>query len=129
MVSALARSGSRVGRLVRLGFAEPARADTLLNDPALAGLTDPLDEVFGDGLPDALSQVADPDLALLGLVRLMESLDKADTEGVGFVGELIAALLHASAGRDRLLAVLGASAALGDHLVTHPGHWRVASVT
>ena len=124
MVSALARSGSRVGRLARLGFAEPARADTLLNDPALTGLTDPLDEVFGDGLPDALSQVADPDLALLGLVRLMESLDKADTEGEGFVGELIAALLHASAGRDRLLAVLGASAALGDHLVTHPGHWR-----
>ena len=79
-----------------MGFAEPERADTLLDDPALAGLTDPLDEVFADGLPDALSQVADPDLALLGLVRLMESLDKADTEGEGFVGELIAALLHLS---------------------------------
>jgi len=109
-----------------LGFAEPARADTLLDDPALVGLTDPLDEVFADGLPDALSQVADPDLALLGLVRLMESLGKADIEGEGERdgGELIAALRHASAGRDRLLAVLGASSALGDHLVTHPGHWR-----
>jgi len=123
-VSPFARSGSRVGRLARLGFAEPARADTLLGDPALAGLTDPLDEVFTDGLPDALSQVADPDLALQGLVRLMESLGKVDIDNEGYGGELIAALRHASAGRDRLLAVLGASSALGDHLVTHPGHWR-----
>jgi glutamate-ammonia-ligase adenylyltransferase len=106
-----------------LGFADPAHADALLDDPALAGLTDPLDEVFADGLPDALSQVADPDLALLGLVRLMESLGKAD-EDEGDSGELIAAVRHASVGRDRLLAVLGASSALGDHLVTHPGHWR-----
>jgi glutamate-ammonia-ligase adenylyltransferase len=125
-VSAFARSGSRGGRLARLGFAEPARADSLLDDPALAGLTDPLDEVFGDGLPDALSQVADPDLALLGLVRLMESLGKAagEGDGDGYGAELISALRNASAGRDRLLAVLGASSALGDHLVTHPGHWR-----
>lgn len=123
-MSPFARSVSRAGRLARLGFAEPARADTLLDDPALAGLTDPMDEVFADGLPDALSQVADPDLALLGLVRLMESLRKADIDSEGDGGELISALRHASAGRDRLLAVLGASSALGDHLVTHPGHWR-----
>ena len=50
----MARAGSRVGRLARLGFAEPARADALLDNPALAGLTDPLDDVFTDGLPDAL---------------------------------------------------------------------------
>ena len=110
-----------------MGFADPARADTLLDDPALAGLTDPLDEVFGDGLPDALSQVADPDLALFGLVRLMESLGKTDIDGEDHVGELIAALRHAGPGRDRLLAVLGASSALGDHLVTHPGHWRAVT--
>ncbi len=96
----------------------------MLDDPALAGLTDPLDEVFADGLPDALSKVADPDLALHGLVRLMESLAKSDLDHEGYRAELIAALRHASAGRDRLLAVLGASTALGDHLVTHPGHWR-----
>jgi len=107
-----------------LGFADPARADALLDDRALAGLTDPMDDVFGDGLPDALSQVADPDLALLGLVRLMESLGKKDIDGDDGGGELIAALRHAGEGRDRLLAVLGASSALGDHLVTHPGHWR-----
>jgi len=110
--------------LARLGFADPARADALLDNPALAGLTDPLDEVFGDGLPDALSQVADPDLALFGLVRLMESLRQTDIDGEDHVGELIAELRHAGPGRDRLLAVLGASSALVDHLVTHPGHWR-----
>ena len=118
------RPVSRAAQLARLGFADPARADTLLDDPALAGLTDPLDEVFGDGLTDALSQVADPDLALFGLVRLMESLRLNDIDGEDPGGELIAALRHAGQGRDRLLAVLGASSALGDHLVTHPGHWR-----
>src|SRR5664280_2650052 len=126
-VSAFARSGSRAGRLARLGFADPARANTLLDDPALAVLTDPLDAVFADGLPDALSEVADPDLALLGLVRLMESLGKAGVEDDDNGGGMIAALRHASAGRDRLLDVLGASSALGDHLVTHPGHWRAVT--
>ena len=126
-MSASARSGSRVGRLARLGFADPARANTLLDDPALAALTDPLDAVFADGLPDALSEVADPDLALLGLVRLMESLGKTGIEDDDSSGGLIAALRHGSAGRDRLLAVLGASSALGDHLVTHPGHWRAVT--
>ena len=123
-MTVFARAASRAGRLARLGFADPARADILLADPALAGLSDPFDEVFRDGLPDALSQVADPDLALLGLVRLMEALGKTDIDGEDHAGALIAALRHASAGRDRLLAVLGASSALGDHLVTHPGHWR-----
>ena len=33
------RSVSRAAQLARLGFADPARADTLLNDPSLAGLT------------------------------------------------------------------------------------------
>ncbi|MDQ1535852.1 MAG: [glutamine synthetase] adenylyltransferase / [glutamine synthetase]-adenylyl-L-tyrosine [Actinomycetota bacterium] len=121
------RAGSREARLARLGFAEPSRADALLDDPALAGLTDPMDDVFGDGLLDALSQVADPDLALLGLARLMESLGKADFEGESHGGDVIAALRHAGAERDRLLAVLGASSALGDHLVTHPDHWRAVT--
>ena len=111
------RPASRVGRLARLGFADPAQADALLDEPALAGLTDRPDDVSGHGLADALSQVADPDLALVGLVRLMQSL--------GDVGaELVAALPHAGPGRGRLLAVLGASSALVDHLVTHPGQWR-----
>jgi [glutamine synthetase] adenylyltransferase / [glutamine synthetase]-adenylyl-L-tyrosine phosphorylase len=123
-VSAFARSTSRAGRLARLGFADPDRADAFLDDPALAGLSDPLDEVFGDGLPDALSNVADPDLALFGLVRLMESLRRKDIDGEDPGGELVAVLRHPGPGRDRLLAVMGASSALVDHLVTHPDHWR-----
>ncbi|QGN59332.1 bifunctional [glutamine synthetase] adenylyltransferase/[glutamine synthetase]-adenylyl-L-tyrosine phosphorylase [Nostocoides sp. HKS02] len=124
------RAVSQTATLARLGFADPPRAAQLLADPALAGLVDPLDDVFSDGLPDALGVVADPDLALLSLVRLMESLrasapKRRDLEpGSGpQVAGLIAALRHAGPARDRLLAVLGASTALGDHLVAHPEHW------
>lgn len=123
-MDASVRSASRAGRLARLGFADPARAVVLLADPSLAGLTDPPNDPFGDGLADALSQVADPDLALFGLVRVMESLGRQDITSEHGVRELIAVLRHAGPGRDRLLAVLGASSALVDHLVTHPARWR-----
>ncbi len=122
---------SQTATLARLGFADPPRAAQLLADRALTGLIDPLDDVFSDGLPDALGAVADPDLALLSLVRLMESLrasapGRRDVEsGAGAeVSGLVAALRHPGHARDRLLAVLGASTALGDHLVAHPEHWR-----
>jgi [glutamine synthetase] adenylyltransferase / [glutamine synthetase]-adenylyl-L-tyrosine phosphorylase len=125
------RPTSQAATFARLGFADPARATQLLEDRALAGLVDPFDDVFADGLPDALSAVADPDLALLSLVRLMDSLrssepSRRDAEsGAGAeVSGLIAALRHRGPDRDRLLAVLGASTALGDHLVAHPEHWR-----
>lgn len=121
---------SQTATLARLGFADSKRAADLLADPALAGLVDPLDDLFADGLPDALGLVADPDLALLSLVRLMESLRASaprrrdDESGVGAqVAGLVAALRHRGPARDRLLAVLGASTALGDHLVAHPEHW------
>ena len=39
--------------------------------------------------------------------------------------ELARALAEDPRLRGRLVAVLGASAALGDHLARHPGHWRV----
>ncbi len=126
-----ARPASPHATLARLGFADPPRAAQLLADRALAGLVDPLDDVFSDGLPDALGAVADPDLALLSLVRLMESLratepSRRDLEqGSGTqVRGLLAALRHPGAERDRLLAVLGSSTALADHLVAHPEHWR-----
>ena len=129
-MSTSSRATSRTGTLARLGFAEPERAENLLADPALAGLTDPFDDVFEDGLPDALGAVADPDLALLGLVRLMEALRATDPDhedGSPEVRELVAALRHAGPGRDRLLALLGASSALVDHLVSHPGDWTYAA--
>ena len=105
---------SQTATLARLGFADPPRAVQLLADPALAGLVDPLDDVFSDGLPDALGVVADPDLALLSLVRLMESLRTSaprrrdDETGVGAeVAGLVAALRHRGPARERLLARRG----------------------
>lgn len=127
------RPTSRAAALARLGFEDSRRAEQMLADPALAGLVDPLDDVFRDGLPDALGDVADPDLALLSLVRLMESLRaseprRRDEETAGAeVRGLVAALRHAGRARDRLLAVLGASTALGDHLVAHPEHWSAVA--
>ena len=66
-----------------------------------------------DGLIDALALAADPDLALTALARMPQD------------GELIAALREDPGLRARLIAVLGASTALGDHLARHPEHWRV----
>src|SRR5690606_25050287 len=63
---------------------------------------------------------ADPDLALGGLLRLLAA---AGEKGEG--AQLRKALAGEPGTRERLLAVLGVSAALGDHLVRHPGHWRV----
>ena len=102
------RRTTAAARLARLGFADPARAERLLAEvPALA-----------DGRPDsgligAFALAADPDLALTALTRIPDD------------GEMIAALRHDPGLRARLFAVLGASAALGDHLARHPGHWRV----
>ena len=75
------RATTAGGQLARLGFADPSRAEALLQDRALTGFADPLDDVFHDGLPDALSAAADPDQALLGLVRLMESLRDRGARG------------------------------------------------
>ncbi|GAA4356801.1 bifunctional [glutamine synthetase] adenylyltransferase/[glutamine synthetase]-adenylyl-L-tyrosine phosphorylase [Angustibacter luteus] len=118
------------GQLARLGFADPARAERLMADPALAGLFDPLDDLFEDGLLVDLAGAADPDLALLGLLRLMESMralgardpDDPDVFAAD-VGHLLQAVRVGGPVRDRLIAVLGSSAALGDHLARHPSHW------
>ncbi len=123
----MARSSTAEGQLARLGFAEPDRAAKLFDDKVLAGFVDPLDDVFHDGLPDALSRAADPDLALLGLVRVIESLGESAgsrVDGNDDAGALLAALRRPGPARDRLVAVLGSSRALIDHLTAHPGHWR-----
>ncbi len=124
-----ARSGSLAGQLVRLGFDDLRRAESLLADPAL----DPLRDQAGLVPPDLLAAVgdtADPDLALLGLVRVLESLAKADAgshTGGADVAGLVAELRSAGPGRERVLAILGASSALVDHLVRHPEHWTCAA--
>ncbi|WP_031508516.1 bifunctional [glutamine synthetase] adenylyltransferase/[glutamine synthetase]-adenylyl-L-tyrosine phosphorylase [Streptomyces megasporus] len=108
------RRDSRFGRFVRRGFTDPEAAGRLLDAPALTPLRD--DAV----LLDALGATADPDLALRSLVRLVEAQpDEGERQA------LIGTLRAAKPLRDRLLGVLGASEALGDHLVRHPGDWHV----
>ncbi|MFF7631899.1 bifunctional [glutamine synthetase] adenylyltransferase/[glutamine synthetase]-adenylyl-L-tyrosine phosphorylase [Kitasatospora sp. NPDC008050] len=108
--------GSRVSRpenrLVRRGFTDPEAAVRRLSAPALHGLAD--DPILLDGL----GATADPDLALLGLARLLESLGESQRH------TLRDTLTTSKPLRDRLLGVLGASAALGDHLATHPRDWH-----
>ena len=79
----------------------------------------------------SLSRAPDPDLALGALVRLREALsDEADGEAVragagsGLTG-LDSALRSDPELRGRLLGLLGASGALGDHLVAEPTRWTL----
>ncbi len=121
------RASSSTARLARLGFIDPERAVRLLGDAALADLAEESGELPEDLLV-ALSAVADPDLALLSLVRMMGALVQLQAQDVPFgldprSGRLRAVLRTGGTARDRLLAVLGASAALGDHLARHPEHW------
>ncbi|NHA67748.1 bifunctional [glutamine synthetase] adenylyltransferase/[glutamine synthetase]-adenylyl-L-tyrosine phosphorylase [Phycicoccus flavus] len=109
--------------VARLGFTDPARANALLDDPALDGLAGTPDRIDAGGLAEALSRTADPDGALLGLVRVLES---AAASG-GVRGDLVDRLGRDATARRRLFAVLGASGALVDHLVAHPEHWRAAT--
>ncbi|MFF3374564.1 bifunctional [glutamine synthetase] adenylyltransferase/[glutamine synthetase]-adenylyl-L-tyrosine phosphorylase [Streptomyces sp. NPDC002680] len=107
------RRSSTFTRLLRHGFTDPSGAERLLESAGLASLRD--DPV----LLDALGATADPDLALLGLVRLVEAQDGRTAQH-----ELLDTVIAAKPLRDRLLGVLGASAALGDHLIRHPRDWH-----
>jgi [glutamine synthetase] adenylyltransferase / [glutamine synthetase]-adenylyl-L-tyrosine phosphorylase len=95
------RGSTPAGQLARLGFADPARAERLLGDMGL----DPAGDLLA-----ALGHAADPDLALAGLSRIPLDLDLlgADPEF-----------------RGRLIAVLGVSVALADHLARHPEDCQV----
>lgn len=107
------RRSSTFTRLLRHGFTDPSAAERLLDGAELEPVrSDPV-------LLDALGATADPDLALLGLVRLVEAQDSHIAER-----ELLDTLIAAKPLRDRLLGVLGASAALADHLARHPRDWQ-----
>jgi glutamate-ammonia-ligase adenylyltransferase len=99
--------GTLAGQLAAMGFADTGRARLLL---AELGVTE---SEPGSPLLDALARSADPDLALMSLARM-----KPDAE-------LLAVLQEDAGMRDRLVSVLGASAALGAHLGRHPADWRV----
>ncbi|MFF9910798.1 bifunctional [glutamine synthetase] adenylyltransferase/[glutamine synthetase]-adenylyl-L-tyrosine phosphorylase [Streptomyces sp. NPDC013457] len=107
------RRSSTFSRLLRHGFTDPSDAGRLLDLPELSALRD--DSV----LLDALGATADPDLALRGLVRLVEAQPDEERQ------TLTTTLLSAKPFRDRLLGVLGASEALADHLARHPRDWQV----
>ncbi|MCW2576046.1 MAG: glnE, partial [Modestobacter sp.] len=116
-----------VVRLARFGFEDGARAARLLAHPAL-GLWDlernePADPEAGPVI-SALARAGDPDLAVRSLARLVEALDATDPDG-GLAAGLLARLRGSSAVRSRLLAVLGASSGLADHLAAHPADWVV----
>jgi glutamate-ammonia-ligase adenylyltransferase len=88
--------------LIRAGVADAERALRCLDEIAEAGF---------EVQPAGLSAVADPDLALLTLARV------AATAGGRAALQTVWSDARATG---RLLAVLGGSASLGDHLVRHP---------
>jgi glutamate-ammonia-ligase adenylyltransferase len=102
--------------LARLGFADVERAARLL------GPDGPL-RLWHDGPVDAgaaavvaaLGASANPELATTALTRLAEVTAKPAV--------LRAALRSDAALRERLVAVLACSTALGDHLARHPRDW------
>ncbi len=104
------RTSTVAASLARLGFVDPARALRLLSGPACAPLAE------DEEMLAAIGASADPDQTLLGLERLLESTPDPD--------RLLAVLERDAVLRHRLFAVLGMSAAFGDHLARHPEHWR-----
>jgi len=102
----VARTQTTTGRLARLGFDDAESSLRVLQQvPELS------EDLFA-----AIGAAASPDLALRSLARILEHADDAD--------QLLRALDDDTDLRSRLLAVLGLSAALGDHLVRHPECWH-----
>jgi len=106
---------------------KPPPARSVVPGPGRLGLVEPtapaeLRQIGWNG-PDsidvlwALSRAPDADLALRSLTRLAEALGDAGWS------ELDAALRTDKGLRGRLLGLLGASSAFGDHLVAHPDRW------
>lgn len=112
-MTAPGRRSSTFTRLLRHGFTDATSAERLLDSPELAPVRD--DPV----LLEALGATADPDLALRGLVRLLEAQPDPAARR-----KLLDTVIAAKPLRDRLLGVLGASAALGEHLARHAGDWQ-----
>jgi len=104
------------GRLIRAGFADLERCRRLLEVEPLGPLLDP--GVDGDVIDD-LGAAADPDQALLLLVRILESCSEQQRR------RLTSALAADGDTRRRLIEVIGMSLALGEYLERHPDEWEV----
>lgn len=94
------------GDLVRLGFIDGVQA--------LAGI-ERLGR-RGPALVTTLSASADPDAALVGLLRLADEVEDRDA--------MMETVADDEGTAMRLCSVLGASEALTTHLVRHPEQWR-----
>jgi [glutamine synthetase] adenylyltransferase / [glutamine synthetase]-adenylyl-L-tyrosine phosphorylase len=111
--------GTLTGQLAAMGFADTARAAQLLDELGLVDRTGPAGPDARRGaqldphLLPALAGAASPDLALAGLAAMTPGQD------------LRQALQDDPELRDRLVSVLGVSAALGAHLGRHPADWRL----
>ena len=107
------RTTTRPTRLARLGFTDAAKADLLAMRADL-----------GFGLLTEIAASADPDLALESVVHLVDAaLTSSALDDRHNALALHRALETDVDFRHRLFAVLGSSAALGDHLATHPADW------
>ncbi len=102
--------------LARLGFIDTAGSAATLAALGLAGPGAPHDDPDRLALVAELARAADPDLAVSALGRMAAASVDA--------GELLTALRTHPGLRSRLFAVLGASAALGEHLARQPDEWR-----
>ncbi|UFU01669.1 bifunctional [glutamine synthetase] adenylyltransferase/[glutamine synthetase]-adenylyl-L-tyrosine phosphorylase [Ruania suaedae] len=109
----MSRAVSLTGMLARAGFDDAERDADLLCSSFLAAVYDDADAAGRTALVSALGRAADPDRALLALVRLGEA------DGVD--GARLAEIFATDGPeRERVIAVLGASQALGDWLISHP---------
>ena len=95
------RPVTETGIFSRSGFSNPSKSAELIKTLK--------SEINHELLIDDLSKVADPDNALLLLVRIADQQDKNLNK-----------VLKDNDARLRLLQVLGSSNGLGEHLVTYP---------
>lgn len=109
---------SEQGRLARLGFEDTEAAARSLH---LMGLIGTAGDAAGDRVVEELARAADPDLAVQTLARVADA--------AGHRRDLLDGLRAESGLRTRLLSVLGASSALGDHLVRHSEDWQLLAQT
>ena len=103
------RVTTTVAHLARAGFTDATAARTALER---LGVTE-----ADDAVTSALAGAADPDLAVASLERLAEACDDRTA--------LLATLRADESFRESLVALLGASTALGEHLVRHGAEWRL----
>ena len=103
--------------LARLGFIDLDRARRLIDSDVFAPFVG--DEGADMAMLGSIGAAADPDMALLLFVRLLEACDDQRRR------RMTSSLLADDDLRGRLFDVLGMSEALGEFLIRHPAKWEV----